>query len=147
VRSKRSNVLKRSVELARRVRAGLDVKEAILDVVALNNEGRMDFRILLSGRGWLHYAAFDLLWLNGTRSGRGRARQRALRSCPAAGPRGDRGEAKTDTYSPQTIWYKVKNPAYTQAEGRGELLMSREPRVAAGRGSRVSGLCSKELWL
>jgi hypothetical protein len=25
----------------------------------------MDFRILLSGRGWLHYAAFDLLWLNG----------------------------------------------------------------------------------
>jgi hypothetical protein len=25
----------------------------------------MDFRMLPSGRGWLHYAAFDLLWLNG----------------------------------------------------------------------------------
>jgi hypothetical protein len=26
-----------------------------------------------------------------------------------------------DPYSPQTVWYKVKNPAYTQAEGRGDL--------------------------
>ena len=25
---------------------------------------------------------------------------------------------KVDPYSPQTVWYKVKNPAYTQAEGR-----------------------------
>jgi ATP-dependent DNA ligase len=28
---------------------------------------------------------------------------------------------KADQSSPQTIWYKVKNPAYTQAEGRGDL--------------------------
>ena len=28
---------------------------------------------------------------------------------------------KADLYSPQTIWYKVKNPAHTQAEGRGDL--------------------------
>jgi ATP-dependent DNA ligase len=28
---------------------------------------------------------------------------------------------KADLYSPQTVWYKVKNPAYTQAEGRGDL--------------------------
>ena len=28
---------------------------------------------------------------------------------------------KRDPYSRQTIWYKVKNPAYTQAKGRGEL--------------------------
>ena len=28
---------------------------------------------------------------------------------------------RSDTYSPDTIWYKVKNPAYTQAEGRGDL--------------------------
>ena len=28
---------------------------------------------------------------------------------------------RSDPYSPQTTWYKVKNPAYTQAEGRGEL--------------------------
>jgi hypothetical protein len=30
-------------------------------------------------------------------------------------------ERKADTYSSQTIWDKVKNPAYTQAEGRWEL--------------------------
>jgi ATP-dependent DNA ligase len=26
-----------------------------------------------------------------------------------------------DTYSPQTVWYKIKNPACTQAAGRGDL--------------------------
>jgi ATP-dependent DNA ligase len=37
--------------------------DAILDgeVVALDDEGRMDFRALLASHGWLHYAAFDLL--------------------------------------------------------------------------------------
>jgi len=34
---------------------------------------------------------------------------------------------KADAYSPQTAWYKVKNPAYTQAEGRGDLF-DRKPR-------------------
>jgi ATP-dependent DNA ligase len=29
---------------------------------------------------------------------------------------------KADHYSPETIWYKVKNPAYTQAGGRGDLV-------------------------
>jgi hypothetical protein len=28
---------------------------------------------------------------------------------------------KTDPYSPETTWYKIKNRAYTQAEGRWEL--------------------------
>jgi len=28
---------------------------------------------------------------------------------------------KADPYSPETIWYKIKNSAYTQSEGRGEL--------------------------
>jgi ATP-dependent DNA ligase len=28
---------------------------------------------------------------------------------------------KADPYSPETVWYKVKNSAYTQAEGRWEL--------------------------
>lgn len=26
---------------------------------------------------------------------------------------------KADPYGPKTVWYKVKNPTYTQAEGRG----------------------------
>jgi hypothetical protein len=42
-------------------------KEAILDgeVVALDSEGRQNFRDLIAGRGNLHYAAFDALWVNG----------------------------------------------------------------------------------
>jgi hypothetical protein len=28
---------------------------------------------------------------------------------------------KADPYGPTTVWYKIKNPAYTQAEGRGDL--------------------------
>jgi len=28
---------------------------------------------------------------------------------------------RADPYSPRTTWYKIKNPAYTQAEGRSDL--------------------------
>jgi hypothetical protein len=35
------------------------------EVVALDPEGRQDFRSLLARKGNLHYAAFDVLWLNG----------------------------------------------------------------------------------
>jgi bifunctional non-homologous end joining protein LigD len=67
IRSKRNKVLSRFAELALRVGAELHARDAILDgeVVALDDEGRMDFRALLAGKGWLHYVAFDLLWLNG----------------------------------------------------------------------------------
>jgi ATP-dependent DNA ligase len=49
------------------VREELPVKEAIPDgeVVALDAEGRQNFRDLISGRGNLHYPAFDALWING----------------------------------------------------------------------------------
>jgi len=150
IRSKRSKLLQRFAELARRVRAELNVKNAILDgeVVALDDEGRMDFRMLLSGRGWLHYAAFDLLWLNG-KDLRGMpllTRKRRLeqliptnnatlsrvlaveehgRELYDAAQRLDLegivAKRKADPYLPKTVWYKVKNPAYTQAEGRGDL--------------------------
>jgi hypothetical protein len=32
---------------------------------------------------------------------------------------------KADPYAPTTTWYKVKNRAYTQMEGRGELFHPR----------------------
>jgi bifunctional non-homologous end joining protein LigD len=66
-RSKRGKVLKQFEQLCYWVREELRVKEAILDgeVVALDPEGRQDFRGLLARRGNLHYAAFDVLWLNG----------------------------------------------------------------------------------
>ena len=28
---------------------------------------------------------------------------------------------KSDSYSSRTVWYKIKNPLYTQADGRREL--------------------------
>ena len=66
-RSKRGNILKQFEQLCYWVREQLPVKEAILDgeVVALNSEGRQNFRDLLAGRGHLHYAAFDVLWVRG----------------------------------------------------------------------------------
>lgn len=68
-RSKRGNVLKRFQELCYWVREELPVKEAILDgeVVALDSEGRQNFRDLVAGRGNLHYAAFDALWVTHAR--------------------------------------------------------------------------------
>ncbi len=32
---------------------------------------------------------------------------------------------KADSYGPSTVWYKIKNRAYTQAEGRWELAQER----------------------
>jgi bifunctional non-homologous end joining protein LigD len=66
-RSKRGNILKRFEQLCYWVREELPVKEAILDgeVVALDSEGRQNFRDLTAGRGNLHYAAFDALWVRG----------------------------------------------------------------------------------
>jgi bifunctional non-homologous end joining protein LigD len=59
--------LTRFRELCDWVRQDLRVTDVILDgeVVALDAEGRQDFRGLLSRRGNLHYAAFDVLWLTG----------------------------------------------------------------------------------
>jgi ATP-dependent DNA ligase len=34
---------------------------------------------------------------------------------------------KADPYAPSTVWYKVKNRAYTQMEGRGGLFHPRRP--------------------
>jgi ATP-dependent DNA ligase len=49
-------VLSRFADLALRVSAELHARDAILDgeVVAIDDEGRMDFRALLASRGWLH---------------------------------------------------------------------------------------------
>jgi hypothetical protein len=32
---------------------------------------------------------------------------------------------KADAYRPETVWYKIKNRAYTQGEGRWELFQKR----------------------
>ena len=149
-RSKRGNVLRRFQDLCHWVREELPVKEAILDgeVVALDPEGRQDFRALLEGRGNLHYAAFDALWVNGRDlralplARRKRVLQRVvqatsttlsrvftiegrgcdmLRAAERLDLEGIVAKRKTDPYGPDTVWYKIRNQAYTQADGRWEL--------------------------
>jgi bifunctional non-homologous end joining protein LigD len=150
IRSKRGNILKRFEQLCWWVREELPVKEAILDgeVVALDADGRQSFRDLLAGRGNLHYAAFDALWVNGKdlRALPVKRRKRALmglvpaattvisqvfsveergRDLFAAAQRLDLegivAKRLADPYAAGTTWYKIKNQAYTQLEGRGEL--------------------------
>ncbi len=149
-RSRRGNVLRRFHELCHWVREDLPVKEAILDgeVVALDPEGRQDFRALMEGRGNLHYAAFDALWVSGrdlrglplmqrkrvlhrivqatttavsqvfSLEGRG---SDMLRAAERLDLEGIVAKRKSDPYGPDTVWYKVRHEAYTQVEGRWEL--------------------------
>jgi bifunctional non-homologous end joining protein LigD len=147
--SKRGNRMTRFQELAEQVRAELGRREVILDgeIVALDDEGRINFWALMRGQGTLAYAAFDLLWLNG-RDLRGLPLARRKKHLERLVPisvgtlnqvpcfegeglelfqaacrlelEGIVAKRKTDPYRPEIQWCKIKNPAYTQAEGRGE---------------------------
>jgi len=148
--SKRGNLMIRFAELSRQVAAELGARELILDgeIVSLDDEGRIDFWGLMRGQGTLAYAAFDLLWINGRdiRHRPLRERKRRLeRLIPASVGALNRipcfqregrelfeaacgldlegivAKRSSDPYSPETAWYKIKNPTYTQAEGRAEL--------------------------
>ena len=149
--SKRGRILTRFGTFPEEVRDQLRARDAILDgedLLALDAEGRADFRLLMRRQGQLHYAAFDLLWLNG-RDLRGKPlserKRRLERLIPEATPTLSRvytveGEGralfeaaqrldlegivakrKADPYESDVLWYKIKNGAYTQTEGRGEL--------------------------
>jgi bifunctional non-homologous end joining protein LigD len=153
-RSKRGNILKRFEELCYRVREELPVKEAILDgeVVALDSEGRQNFRDLTAGRGNLHYAAFDALWIEGKDLRPlllTRRKQLLTRLIPAATTvlsqvfsieergrdlfaaaerldlEGIVAKRKADAYRPETVWYEIKSRTYPQGEGRWELFQKR----------------------
>jgi hypothetical protein len=60
--SKRGNVLTRFRELAEAIHAHLGVRNAILDgeVVALDDEGRLDFSLLLRSQGRLLWSIIGL---------------------------------------------------------------------------------------
>jgi bifunctional non-homologous end joining protein LigD len=155
-RSKSGNVLKRFQELCYWIREELPVKEAILDgeVVALDSEGRQNFRALRAGRGNLHYAAFDALWIEGKDLRpllHTRRKQLLTRLIPATTTvisqvfsiaergrdlfaaverldlEGIVAKRKADPYRPETVWYKIKSRTYTQGEGRWELFQKRQP--------------------
>ena len=150
IRSRRDNRLKRFADLWDRVAGVLKGREAILDgeIVSLNRQGRPVFHDLLRGQGFLAFAAFDLLWLDGsdlrgqslaerkillgellpedtgplykilTIEEHGRALYGAIRRMDLEGIVAKR---LSDTYGPGATWYKIRNPGYSQGEGRNAL--------------------------
>ena len=120
------------------------------ELVSLDAEGRSQFNDLLYRRGDPYFFAFDLLWLNGRdlRDLRVTERKEVLRSIVPSAPsrvlysdhldtRGNQlydfacehdlegivAKWKFGSYLPNssaTTWIKIKNPNYTQAEGRAE---------------------------
>jgi bifunctional non-homologous end joining protein LigD len=137
-------------ELAEQVGHELGRREVILDgeIVALDDDGRINFWDLMRGRGTLAYAAFDLVWLN-DRDLRElpltRRKKRLESLIPASVGALNRvrcfedagidlfhaacrldlegivAKREADPYSRETCWHKIRNPTYTQAEGRREL--------------------------
>src|SRR5215216_2492227 len=64
--SKRGNRMTRFSGLAEQLRTELGRREVILDgeIIAIDDEGRINFWELMRGHGTLAYVAFDVLWLN-----------------------------------------------------------------------------------
>jgi bifunctional non-homologous end joining protein LigD len=132
-------------ELRERVREVLGLREAILDgqVVALNRQGKPVFPDLIRGQGFIAFAAFDLVWLDGadlrqlplserkrllaellpedtgplykilTLDEYGRALFGAIKKMDLEGIVAKR---KADPYGPDTIWYKIGNPLYSRGK-------------------------------
>jgi bifunctional non-homologous end joining protein LigD len=133
----------------------LRAENAILDgeIVCLDVQGRSVLKELLFRRGNPFFYAFDLLWLNGRdlrhlpllerkrmlrRLIRGGKHSRLMyadhvksRGCDLFGKicgldlEGIVAKHKDGLYSPSAKWIKVKNPRYTQGDGRQELFERR----------------------
>ncbi len=159
IRSRRDFRSDRFGDLCERISGILGSREAILDgeVVALNRQGKPVFRDLLRGMGYVAFAAFDLLWLDGTdlRLLPLAERKRALgellpkdtgplykvltleedgRALFSAARKMDLegivAKRKSDPYQPAATWYKIKNPVYSQVVGRVDLFRPRDRRQA-----------------
>jgi bifunctional non-homologous end joining protein LigD len=159
--SRNGNDFRRFDALGAAVAVALRVDEAILDgeVIVADDSGRPQFYDLL--RGWRApvYVAFDLLWLDGAdlRPKPLRERRGALRGLLPKGSvaiaeavsvegrgcelyelvcghdlEGIVAKRLSDPYGPRTRWWKIKNPDYSQAEGRAELF-NRGRGAASGR--------------
>jgi bifunctional non-homologous end joining protein LigD len=145
----------------------LQVKNAILDgeIICLDSEGRSQFKDLLYRKGRAILFAFDLLWLNGTdfrhtplidrKSKLHRIIHHSQRSqiiyaqhvegqgkllfeevC-GRNLEGIVCKRKRGIYAEQG-WIKIKNPKYTQAEGRHEMFTAfREPRRKQPKGDTL----------
>ena len=137
--------------------SAINAKNAILDgeLVVLDRTGKARFYDLMAGRGYVVFAAFDLMWLNGRDLRdqplwgrkellRLHLRNRRVAFCLSTTSKVTANDCThrsvmrdmegivckpmISPYRPirgTTTWIKVKNPNYSQAEGRGELFNKR----------------------
>jgi bifunctional non-homologous end joining protein LigD len=163
IRSRRDIPLRRFQGLWDRLREVLGPREVILDgvVVSLNRQGKPVFENLMRGRGFLAFAAFDLLWLDGEDlrgkqlaerkhllagllpedtgplykilaiEEHGRALFGAIRKMDLEGVVAKR---KTDRYQAGATWYKIRNEGHSRGESRAEpFLQSARPALSEAR--------------
>jgi bifunctional non-homologous end joining protein LigD len=148
--SRNGKPLSRVAALADELANVLGVDEAVIDgeVIVADETGRPQFYDLLRGRLAPAYVAFDLLWIDGVdlRPKPLSERRAVLRGLlPEGSPtiaeavsvegrgcelyklvcahdlEGIVAKRLADPYGLRTRWLKIKNPDYSQAEGRGEL--------------------------
>jgi bifunctional non-homologous end joining protein LigD len=149
--SRNGNLLSRFGALGEQMAAVLDVDEAIIDgeVIAVDETGRPQFYELLRVPRSASYVAFDVLWADGADlrsfplserrgrlqsilpkgspivsealsvAGRGRELFELMREHDLEGIVAKRLD---DPYGPRVRWLKIKNPDYSQKEGRSDLL-------------------------
>lgn len=167
IRSRRARA-ERFTDLRHRVAQVLGGRQAVLDgeIVALDPKGKPVFRNLLTGRGYLAFAASDLLWLDErdlralplterkrrlgdllpsdtaplykvfTLEEHGRALFEATRKIDLEGIVAKRA---ADSYGVETLWYLIRNPAYRQSQAGSMERPRRRTRVFAGS-PRKSGV-------
>jgi len=148
--SRNGNHLGRFDGLGDQLAALLDLDEAILDgeVIAADATGRPQFYDLIRRTQAPAYVAFDLLWADGADlrplplSERRQRLHRVLpeRSAVVSQALSAEGRGRhffeltqtydlegivakrlADPYAPRVHWLKIKNPGYSQKEGRAEL--------------------------
>ena len=157
--SRNGNVLSRFEALGDQVAAALNVDEAVIDgeVIAADETGRPQFYELLRLPRSASYVAFDILWVDGTDlrslplserrkrlqgilpkgspivsealsvAGRGRELFELMRTNDLEGIVAKR---LADPYDTRVRWLKIKNPDYSQKEGRAELFNGPRQRTA-----------------
>ena len=161
--SRNGNVLSRFEALADQVAAVLDVDEAVIDgeVIATDQTGRPQFYELLRVPRNACYVVFDILWADDTdlRSLPLDERRRRLQGIlPKGSPivsealsvagkgrelfqlmcpndlEGVVAKRRVDPYDSRIRWLKIKNPDYSQKEGRGDLFNGPRQRTARTAG-------------
>ena len=148
--SRNGNVLSRFEALGDQVAAVLDIDEAVIDgeVIVADGTGRPQFYELLRVPRRASYVAFDILWLNGTdlRALPLTERRKRLQGIVSKGSpivsealsvegrgyqlfelvrahdlEGIVAKRLANPYDRRVRWLKIKNPDYSQKEGRAEL--------------------------